>query len=121
MSLYLFLEEVCTFCPSCVHLKKSSKKLDDFFCGSPRSDSFFTLKVVQLVTVKENNMTVYIDIILTENLIMNYIILYATGIIYKIKPKIWRLFCASLIGAMYAVVSYLKILNSGLILSIFSL
>ena len=63
-------------------------------------------------------MTVYIDIILTENLIMNYIILYATGIIYKIKPKIWRLFCASLIGAMYAVVSYLKILNSGLILKI---
>ena len=63
-------------------------------------------------------MTVYIDIILAENLIMNYIILYATGIIYKRKPKIWRLTCASLIGAMYAVVSYLQILNSNILLKV---
>lgn len=33
-------------------------------------------------------MTIYIDIILMENLIMNFIILYATGLVLKRKIKI---------------------------------
>lgn len=65
-------------------------------------------------------MTVYIDIILAENLCMNYIILYATGVIYKLKPKVIRLVLASLIGAAYAILSYMQILEiySSLVLKI---
>ncbi len=63
-------------------------------------------------------MTVYIDVILAENIIMNYIMLYATGIIYKLKPKMWRLLTSSSIGAMYSAISYLNIWNSSLIIKI---
>lgn len=42
-------------------------------------------------------MTIYIDVIILENLIMNYIILYATAIIVKKKAKIFRLILSSLI------------------------
>ena len=65
-------------------------------------------------------MTIYIDIILAENLCMNYIILYATGIIYKLKPKVIRIIAASSIGAIYAVLSYMQIIEiySSLVLKI---
>ena len=56
-------------------------------------------------------MTIYIDIIIVENLIMNYIILYATGIISKDKISYTRIFFASLIGAVYAVTEYILKLN----------
>ena len=56
-------------------------------------------------------MTIYIDIIIVENLIMNYIILYATGIISKNKSSYIRMFFASLIGAVYAVAEYILKLN----------
>ena len=42
-------------------------------------------------------MTIYIDVIIIENLIMNYIILYATSIILKNQTKIFRLFISSCI------------------------
>ena len=45
-------------------------------------------------------MTIYIDVVLIENLIMNYIILYATAIILKRKIKNTRLILASLLGAI---------------------
>ena len=51
-------------------------------------------------------MTIYIDIIIVENLIMNYIILYATGLISKSKKSYLRMFMASLIGAIYATLEY---------------
>lgn len=65
-------------------------------------------------------MTIYIDIVLIENLIMNYIILYATGIITKTEVKYIRIFLGSLIGAIYAIVSYISILEiySNIILKI---
>ncbi len=56
-------------------------------------------------------MTIYIDIVIIENLIMNYIILCATGIVSKIKIKHLRLIMASLLGAIYSVVAYMKILE----------
>ena len=56
-------------------------------------------------------MTIYIDVILVENLMMNYIILLATGIVAKVKIKQFRLVLASLIGAIYTIISYMKILN----------
>ena len=55
-------------------------------------------------------MTVYIDIVLLENLCMNYIILFATGYIMKIKMKQIRIVTSSLLGGIYAVVAYLEIL-----------
>lgn len=42
-------------------------------------------------------MTIYIDVIILENLIMNYIIMYATAIIVKKKTSIFRLFISSMI------------------------
>ena len=56
-------------------------------------------------------MTIYLDVIIVENLIMNYIILYATGLISKIKIKHLRLFLASLIGAIYSVIEYISKIN----------
>ena len=55
-------------------------------------------------------MTIYLDVVLLENLCMNYIILFATGYIMKIKMKQWRLVVSGLLGGVYAVVSYLNIL-----------
>lgn len=56
-------------------------------------------------------MTIYIDIVLIENLIMNYIILLATGIVAKTQIKHIRLIIASLLGAIYTVISYMKVLE----------
>lgn len=56
-------------------------------------------------------MTIYIDIIIVENLIMNYIILYATGLISKNKISHLRIIFASIIGAIYAVTEYISKLN----------
>ena len=53
-------------------------------------------------------MTIYIDIILIENLIMNFIILYATGLVLKRKIKKLRLILASLLGAIYALLTYIS-------------
>lgn len=51
-------------------------------------------------------MTIYIDIVIIENLIMNYIILCATAIISKTEIKQIRIILASLIGATYVIMSY---------------
>ena len=56
-------------------------------------------------------MTVYIDVILAENIFMNYIILYSTGLIYKIKPQKIRIAISSFIGAIYALISYMQIIE----------
>ena len=56
-------------------------------------------------------MTIYIDIIIVEILIMNYIILYATGLISKSKKSYLRMFWASLIGAIYATLEYVLKVN----------
>ena len=53
-------------------------------------------------------MTIYIDVILIENLIMNFIILYATGLVLKRKIKKVRLILASLLGAIYSLLIYIS-------------
>lgn len=58
-------------------------------------------------------MTIYLDIILCENLLMNYIILFATYVIIKQKtkhPQI-RMILSSLLGSIYAIIVYLNILS----------
>lgn len=56
-------------------------------------------------------MTIYIDVVLIENLVMNFIILLATGLILKEKIRMVKLLFSSLIGAVYSVVSYMSILE----------
>lgn len=55
----------------------------------------------------DETLTIYLDIILLENLLMNYIIVFATGLITKVQIKQVNLILASFIGAVYAVLSYL--------------
>ena len=57
------------------------------------------------------NMVVYIDIVVLENLIMNYIILIITAVILRNNIKHIRLMIAATIGAIYAVITYTKIGN----------
>ena len=52
-------------------------------------------------------MILYADIVLLENLCINYIILLITGKILKSEIKVLRLVLASVIGGIYAVISYI--------------
>lgn len=52
-------------------------------------------------------MTFYIDLILLENIIMNYIIILATGMICRVDIKQIRILFSSLLGAIYAILTYL--------------
>ena len=56
-------------------------------------------------------MTIYIDIVLIENIIMNSIILIATAIIIKEKVNYMKIFLASTLGAIYSVIAYMNILE----------
>ena len=56
-------------------------------------------------------MTVYIDIIFIENIVINYIILYATGIVSKSKINQKKMIISSLIGAVYSVIYYILKIN----------
>lgn len=55
-------------------------------------------------------MTIYLDIVLIENLVMNYIILFATGYILKTKIKHIRLIISALLGGIYSILVYTQIL-----------
>lgn len=54
-------------------------------------------------------MTIYVDIVLLENLCMNYIILFATGFIMKMKLHHIRIILSALVGGVYAILSYMQI------------
>lgn len=55
-------------------------------------------------------MTVYLDIVLIENILMNYIILFATGFIQRIQMKQTRILISSIFGGIYAILTYLSII-----------
>lgn len=55
-------------------------------------------------------MTVYLDVIFVENMLMNYIILYACGMVLKTKIKKWKILFSSSAGAVYTIVMYLDII-----------
>lgn len=65
-------------------------------------------------------MTIYLDIVLIENLCMNYIILFATGFIMKMKLHHFRMIFSALLGGIYAILAYMQILpfNSNMIVKI---
>ena len=56
-------------------------------------------------------MTIYIDIVFIENLIINFIIIYAISIILKINNNHIRTLISSTIGAIYAVIYYIIEIN----------
>ena len=69
-------------------------------------------------------MTIYIDVIFIENLIINYIIIYLTGIISRVKIKQYRIIMGSIIGAIYSIIYYivnLKIYSTAIIKIILSI
>ena len=55
-----------------------------------------------------NSMTVYIDIIFLENFIINYIILYSTGLVQKITIRKTKIIISAAIGAGYVIVSFIE-------------
>ena len=65
-------------------------------------------------------MTIYIDVVFLENLVMNSIILIASGIILKKKMKWIRILLASSLGAIYTIIGYISTLEiySNLLLKI---
>lgn len=64
--------------------------------------------------------TIYIDVVFLENLVMNSIILVASGIILKKKMKWIRIILASSLGAIYTIIGYISVLEiySNLILKV---
>ena len=65
-------------------------------------------------------MTIYIDVVFLENLVMNSIILIASGIILKKKLKWIRILLASSLGAIYTIIGYISVLQiySNLVLKV---
>lgn len=65
-------------------------------------------------------MTIYIDVVFLENLVMNSIILIASGIILKKKLKWIRILLASSLGAVYTIIGYISVLEiySNLVLKV---
>lgn len=55
-------------------------------------------------------MTVYLDVILIQNILMNYIILFVTGFIQKAQMKQLRLVLSSILGGIYAILLYLNVI-----------
>ena len=66
-------------------------------------------------------MTIYLDVVIVKNLIMDAIIIYATAIVLKVKIRHLRIIISSLIGAIYSVLSYISDLEiyNNLFLKIF--
>lgn len=56
-------------------------------------------------------MTIYIDVIFFENVILNYIIILSTAIISKSKIKTSRIIISSMIGGIFAILNYIVSLN----------
>jgi len=51
-------------------------------------------------------MTIYLDLILLENVVMNYIIILATGMVCRVNIKYFRILLSGLLGAVYAIITY---------------
>lgn len=56
-------------------------------------------------------MIIYIDLILLENIVMNYIILVATSIISKSRISLIRSLISATIGSIYSILNYLIALD----------
>lgn len=52
-------------------------------------------------------MTIYLDVVFIENVCMNSIILFTTGLVTKVKCKMVRIFISSILGALYVIAKYI--------------
>lgn len=57
-------------------------------------------------------MTIYLDVVLLENLCMNYIILFATGYLLKRRLNHIRLILSALLGGIYSILAYMEIVEA---------
>lgn len=57
-------------------------------------------------------MTIYVDIVLFENIILNYIILLSTAIISKAKISTFRILLSSLVGGVFSILNYIVNINT---------
>lgn len=66
-------------------------------------------------------MTIYLDIVFFENVIMNFLIILATAIIARTKIKPHKMLLASSVGGMFSILTYIIKLNKfqNVILKIF--
>lgn len=53
-------------------------------------------------------MTIYLDIVLFENILLNYIIILSTAIISKEKINFIRIILSSILGGIFAILSYIE-------------
>ncbi len=53
-------------------------------------------------------MTIYLDIVLLENIVLNYIILLSTAVISKSKIMTSRILISSFVGGIYAILNYVS-------------
>lgn len=58
-------------------------------------------------------MTVYADVLFLVNFIINYILLFLTAKIARLKPIRWRLLLGAILGALYAVFLFFPRLSFG--------
>ena len=54
-------------------------------------------------------MDIYVDVLLVENILMNYIILWLTSITVKVRAGRIKMFAASVVGAMYALLIFPRV------------
>ncbi len=52
-------------------------------------------------------MTIYLDIVLIENILLNYIIILSTAIISKEKINIIKITASSIVGGIFAIITYI--------------
>ena len=52
-------------------------------------------------------MTIYLDIVFLENILLNYIIILSTAIISKEKINFIRIVASSILGGVFSIVSYI--------------
>lgn len=73
-----------------------------------------------IIKKKGSRMTIYLDIVLFENVFLNSIIILSTAIIGKVQIKFIRILFASFIGGLFAICNYTININwlSGIILKI---
>ena len=64
-------------------------------------------------------MDVYLDLIIAENFIMNFLILYTTGTLLRKKTKKYRLMIGSFLGTIYVFSLCIQIPSSVLNISKF--
>lgn len=65
-------------------------------------------------------MIIYVDVVFIENLILDFIILFATEIICNNKFNFFRLIFGSFIGSLFTVISFILGINSFILKIVFS-